>query len=247
LPGEIEDFPKPEPQDTEKFYLNGEFVQKSTLKIDTISGKLAGPLTPPELIEEREFCEILSILNYVDKNDPLCQTPENPFLDSQYKNWEEGIKNWLSLVKNESSEGESSPETEISNGENIFIRNFELKLPPKEYDDLHTEENLPKIKIIFPPPKTVLEQNSPVNTEAFITSPLGLAQIEYFLNDTLLDLKKISTHDTEKKVEKSLFLPSQILLGNTQKTLEEKEYILKIRAVDIAKNQTEKEIPIIIK
>jgi len=63
----------------------------------------------------------------------------------------------------------------------------------------------------------------------------------------LLDLKKISTHDTEKKVEKSLFLPSQILLGNTQKTLEEKEYILKIRAVDIAKNQTEKEIPIIIK
>ena len=44
--------------------------------------------------------EIHSILYYVDKNDPQGPAPLNPENDSQYKNWEEGIRNWLLLNPN---------------------------------------------------------------------------------------------------------------------------------------------------
>lgn len=38
-----------------------------------------------------------SILHYVDKNNPQGATPTDPGQDWQYKNWERGIENWLSL------------------------------------------------------------------------------------------------------------------------------------------------------
>jgi len=44
--------------------------------------------------------ETHSILYYVDKNDPQGLAPLNPESDSQYKNWEEGIRNWLLLNPN---------------------------------------------------------------------------------------------------------------------------------------------------
>lgn len=36
-----------------------------------------------------------SILYYIDKNNPLGETPEDPEYNSQYQNWEAGIENWL--------------------------------------------------------------------------------------------------------------------------------------------------------
>ncbi|MCS7183852.1 MAG: PBP1A family penicillin-binding protein [Patescibacteria group bacterium] len=43
---------------------------------------------------------IHDILFYVDKNNPLGSMPKNPYLDSQFKNWEEGVNWWLNNSEN---------------------------------------------------------------------------------------------------------------------------------------------------
>ncbi len=51
----IERFNTPEPIITEKAVLSGRFAYENKVKIDSISGKLATELTPPELVEEEIF------------------------------------------------------------------------------------------------------------------------------------------------------------------------------------------------
>jgi len=43
-----------------------------------------------------EYPEIHSILYYVDKNNPAGAEPRNPENDSQFTNWEEAIRDWVS-------------------------------------------------------------------------------------------------------------------------------------------------------
>jgi len=40
---------------------------------------------------------IHSILYYVNRNNPLGEIPENPYDDSQFKFWEQGVKNWFNI------------------------------------------------------------------------------------------------------------------------------------------------------
>jgi len=219
LPEEIEEFIKPETEITGKPVLDGEFIQKTTLEIDKISGKIAGPLTPQDLIEKRDFQEIHSILYYVGKDDPRGEMPQDQSLDSQYENWEQGIQRWLNLPENE------------------LTKNLKLEISPKEYDDIHTEENLPRINLLAPPPESIFNQGSQIEIKFLVSSLLGIEKIDYFLNETLLNSKNFPDHEKEKKVENNLFLPGNIKNGN---------YILKIKVADIAENVTEKEIPISI-
>lgn len=221
LPQEPEDFQKPEPITTDKPVLNGEFVEKTLLKIDSSSGKLAGPLTPPELVIEKTFNQVHSILYYVDKNNPQGEAPDNSSPDSQYYNWEEGIQKWI-----KSSDGD-------------IIKNLNLEAPPKDYDNIHTEENIPQIDIKSPSPQSTFSPGSSIRINTVVKAPLGLNRLNYFLGGTLLYSRVFLTNfdEKEKNIEDILWLPHN--LSNEQN--------LKIEAIDLVKNQSDKEITIYVK
>ncbi|MBI2635091.1 MAG: penicillin-binding protein [Parcubacteria group bacterium] len=91
----MESFTKPNPIITEKPILNGQYQISTKLKVNKTSGLLATEKTPANLIEERSFTEIHEILYWVNKNDPQGNTYPNIENDSQYKNWENSLQNWL--------------------------------------------------------------------------------------------------------------------------------------------------------
>ncbi len=83
LPKQTENFTLPEPSpDTDKPMLNGQIAYQNKVKIDKISRKLATDLTPPDLIEEKNYQEAHSILYYIDQEDP------------QFQNWEDPVLKW---------------------------------------------------------------------------------------------------------------------------------------------------------
>ena len=158
LPSDPEQFTKPEPVVTDKPMLNGSYISQDIIKVDKISGQKATSQTPPELIEERSFKQVHSILYYVDKNNPQGAAPADPSQDPQFNNWETLVLNWLL--------------------ENNQINQF---LPTQE-DTLHTQANLPKIQIITPfNGQTIYQPSFSFQIEA--SAPLGIKQIDYFLND----------------------------------------------------------------
>jgi len=64
------------------------------IKINKINGLLASDNTPAELIEEKTFKQTHSILQYVNKEDPLGPAPENPSADPYYQSWEDAVQAW---------------------------------------------------------------------------------------------------------------------------------------------------------
>jgi membrane peptidoglycan carboxypeptidase len=91
----IESFSKPDPIITEKPILNGQYQNIVKLKVNKLNGLLATDKTPQNLIEEKTFTEIHEILYWIDKKDPQGGFPDNPDSDSQFKNWETSLQNWL--------------------------------------------------------------------------------------------------------------------------------------------------------
>ena len=91
----IERFKAPETPTTDKpAILGAAFTQK--VRVVKISGKLATEQTPPELVEERTYYTPHEILYYIDKEDPLGETPTNPAQDPQFENWERAVQLWAS-------------------------------------------------------------------------------------------------------------------------------------------------------
>lgn len=162
LSKEPEKFNEPEPINTDKSILNGNYLSTRTVKVDKISGALATDQTPPDLIEERVIKETHSILYYADKDDPQGDWPANPENDPQYKNWETAAQNWL-----------------ISHGLNIS------EVIPSQNDPIRSDANLPKIKIITPVIYQTISQ-SKVLIQADVTAPLGVKQVDFFLNDNFI-------------------------------------------------------------
>lgn len=124
----VESFTPPSPPDTTKEVLLGKAFEQ-TVKIDTVTGKLATEYTPPEYVEEKVFREAHSILHYVNKDDPKGPVPTNPAADPQYNRWESAVYVWVQDPKNEWSATGTAP---------------------TEYDDVHTKENIPAIRVQSP-------------------------------------------------------------------------------------------------
>lgn len=122
----VESFQKPDAPTTDKAALLGTALQ-STVKIDSVTGKLATEFTPPELIQEKTFVVPHSILQYVDKNNPTGPVPEHPESDPQYANWEAAVQAWVE-----------------KNGWNA------TSTAPTGTDDVHTKENAPTVTITSP-------------------------------------------------------------------------------------------------
>lgn len=159
LPKEIENFTKPEPIQTNKAMLNGNYISVRTYKVDKISGALATDQTPPDLIQEAQYKEVHNILYYVKKDDPQGDSPENPGDDPMFHNWEYPVQIWLAAH---------------GGGFNL--------LPPDEKDDLHTEKNLPQVNITYPSSNSFVSGNTFTAT-ANASASLGLKQIDFFLDD----------------------------------------------------------------
>ncbi|MFH1938514.1 MAG: PBP1A family penicillin-binding protein [Patescibacteria group bacterium] len=167
LPENIENFTPPELiPDIDKPMINGELAYQKKVKIDKISNKLATDLTPPDLITEKTYQEVHSILYYIDKDNPLGDYPDDPYQDEQFLNWEKVVLDWVN--KQSCSEG--------------FCYN---QNPPVEYDDIHTKENQPEIEIIYPKENNLITKNI-LTIQTQTSAPLGIKQVDFFFNNLLV-------------------------------------------------------------
>jgi len=154
----VEQFLQPDPISTNKPMLYGSYITNRTVKIDKTSGQLATSQTPPELIQEKVFQEVHCPLYYLQKDDPLGDSPSNPSDDPQFKNWEAAVLAWL---------GQQN-------------QSYNQKAPSQN-DQLHTKQNLPTVRFTSPKKNTAVPMSFRAEVEA--VAPLGLQQIDFFLND----------------------------------------------------------------
>lgn len=89
-----ERFPAPEIPKPKKPILRGEWRGNLSYAVDTVSGKLATPYTPPDLTQERVLQEVHSILHWVDKTNPDGPPPAEPEKDAQFRLWEAPVRAW---------------------------------------------------------------------------------------------------------------------------------------------------------
>jgi len=158
-----ENFNSPENNLSLKPVMRGFYRTGQTVSIDKITGKLATPDTPVNLIEETSFGTPMTILAQVNKNNPLGPVPENPNEDPQYKNWEYSVRNWV-----------------INNG---LLSSF----APTEYDNVHTPENKPKIFFLTPEKDSVKKNLGQITIKTLSSFPIK--DISLFIDDTQVDSK----------------------------------------------------------
>ena len=212
LPENVEYFTAPAPTpDGIKPVLRGQLAYDNMVKIDRISGKLATEYTPPELIIEKSFQEVHSILFYVDKNNPRGDYPENPEADEQFNNWEMPVLEW---AKNPNCTTSTCP---------IFNQ-----LPPTEYDDVHIPANRPTVNITSPDQGDRIS-DSTITIKASASAKLGVKQLDFFINDRLVGT------DATKPYSVTVNLNSYLKKPYTSNT---KQYI-KVRAYDTVLNRQE--------
>lgn len=150
-------FTPPEPVETGKPVLDGSKDTQITLKIDTISGKLATEFTPEDLVEERGFGVPHSILYFVDRNDPRGPLPEHPEDDPMFSPWEDGITKW--------AEG----------------KNIEVDRAPTETDDIHIPENIPTVRFVRPSDGENISSRS-MQIELSAESKRGVSEIRLMID-----------------------------------------------------------------
>lgn len=156
----IETFKAPDPITTDKPVLNGSIAEGVKVKIDKISGKLATNLTPEDLVEEKTFRQVHSILYYINKDDPQGDTPAD-HNSEQYKRWEEAVQAWAAANDIISEE------------------------PPTEFDETHTLANRPKITITSPNNNQTITSRD-FKATVLASAPRGVAKVSYYLNNRLL-------------------------------------------------------------
>lgn len=145
--------------------LRGFWQGGETFTIDTVSGKLATEYTPLEKRKETSLTNVHTILYWLDKNDFLRQTQGNTSW-SLYRNWETGVQNWWAQNKHKYN----------------FVTKESV---PSGYDDIHTENNKPKIKDIGIK-NTNYKKDEVVSLKLDIESKYQIKKIDIFINDTYL-------------------------------------------------------------
>ncbi len=211
LPQAVERFTPPEPVNPDKPMLNGELAYAKKVAVDSVSGKLATEFTPPDLIEHKTYSQVHSILYYLDKNDPLGEFPSDPSQDPQFLNWEAPALEWVSHQPC---------------GTNCYNQN-----PPSAFDDIHTPENQPEIKIISPYQRQSIpadQVNLTIKAEA--EAKLGIKQIDFFFNNKLVGADSVKPYSITFNLGEYLEISDQ--------------QTIKARAYDNALNRAQDEITI---
>ena len=166
-----ESFVPPEKEFPEKPVLRGLYRSGPVVRIDSLSGKLATEFTPPELVVEKTFGPVTTILSAVNKKDPLGPPPQYPEEDPQFKNWLAGISGWLA----------AHPLPDV--------------IPPTESDSTHTEEARPLITFVSLPADLVFAQ-SPALISVQIAHVFPLREISFFVDDVLSGVDVSPSSDT---------------------------------------------------
>lgn len=181
-----ENFEKPYTEDESKnSILRGFWMGKETVKIDSISKKLATEFTPKENIEEISVTDVHTILHFIDKENPLIYKDKPGNSDSLYNNWEYGVSNWWFQNKYK---------YKIINEQDI----------PNDYDNIHTKESKPEIEI-FGFEKNTYQKEEQINYLINIKSSIGINKLDIYLNNTYLN----SIKNPNSSISSS-FIPSNI-------------------------------------
>lgn len=192
--------------------LNGQLAEGIKIRIDTVTGKRATENTPEELVEEKLFQDPHSILHYVNRLDPSSGIPENPAQDSQYENWEQAIQDWI-VRYNQKAEEEGRELIEVS-------------LPPEEYDDVHSPENIPSLSVMQPWSNTVVTEPF-LDIEVSASALRGVADVQYFINGQLVGRSTLEPYVYRHEI----------------KALYNGEHTLTIKACDDVQNCSSTDIP----
>ncbi len=178
-------FEKPEPIDeTLPPLIRGLWQGGETFSIDTVSGGLATEFTPSELKKEISITNVHSILYWIDKNNPLTLKTTNSNSDSQFENWEYGVKKWWEANKYK------YPIITSAN-------------KPSYYDNVHTESSKPVFNITGMK-NTPYQKNENITILINPTSQNVIKKIDVFINSkyiTSLKTYPFSTSISLKNVE----------------------------------------------
>lgn len=171
-----ESFPKPEQIDPGiPAILRGFWQGGETFTVDTVSGGLATDSTPSEFRQEKSITNVHTILYWLNKNNPLQKTSKETG-DSQFKNWEYGVKNWWE--KNKSN-------YQIITEDDI----------PKFSDSVHTNEAKPEITINEINNK-VYSKTDTVGLSLSVTSKNPIKKVDVFINSTYVTSLKYWPFET---------------------------------------------------
>ncbi len=158
-----ETFVKPAPIDRSiKPVLRGVWQGEETYFIDKISGKLATELTPEETKLEVVIPNVHSILYWLNKEDPLGPAPIYPADDSQFSFWEYSVQNWVT----------AHPQASTTK--------------PTALDDIHTEQNKPRVTIISPLLNNEYDKDGRIGIMFSTTAKYQIIKANFYLNEELV-------------------------------------------------------------
>jgi 1A family penicillin-binding protein len=152
--------------------LRGNWLGGESVLIDSISGRLATEFTPVETTEELVVTEVHNELHWIDRLNPTGPKPENPG-GRQYENWEFSVQKWWNQNKNRFN----------------IVTEDEL---PTSYDNIHTEEKLPKIEINNPDPAIVYNYDDEIEVLVDVDNSYPIDSFDIFINDVFMGSVKNS-------------------------------------------------------
>ncbi len=162
-----EDFKAPQPEPTDlKPVLRGVWQGGVSYFIDTVSGKVATQYTPNETKKEIVFPSVHSILQWVNKSDPLGPVPAHPEQDSQYNNWEYAARKWFDQWK-------------LSNPGFNETATYTI---PTGNDPIHTPDKAPHVTITSPAQNTVIDPTKLLTLNLQASGAYPLQKAEVYLN-----------------------------------------------------------------
>ncbi len=161
----VESFPAPPVEDIEKAVLRGG-NGGITLEINSITGKIASILTPPNLIVSKTFLPPHDILHYVDRDDPRGPVPPSPADDPQYNTWEIALQDWIARQQKAGV-------------------NLTFEEPPTETDNTQPSEFTPTIDFISPLEGTVLNSRD-LDIQVLASAPRGVTKVIYQIDGQII-------------------------------------------------------------
>ncbi|MDB4984509.1 MAG: putative penicillin-binding protein [Patescibacteria group bacterium] len=164
-PGAVETFPT---ADTDPDYdklapvLRGSWAGGESFWVDTVSGKLATDLTPPETKKEYVIPNPHNILYWINPANPKGSRPSDPAsTSSQYNRWEAEFQNYLA----------SHPE---------IVPGYPMR--PTAYDDIHTEASKPIVTVTNISSGSTFNMTSQVTVQTTVAGLYSIQKLDYYLN-----------------------------------------------------------------
>ena len=175
-PPEVFDKPVPDPNyDNLPPVLRGYWQGNESFTVDTVSGKLATPLTPKSTQKEYVITDVHDILHWISKNNFLGGVPTDPASDPLYNNWETAVENWWA-----------------ANSYKYPIVTEAQK--PVGYDDVHTAANMPQISIASPTQGETFSSTATIPVTLSSTSThYPIQKIDVFLNNSYVGTSSSGT------------------------------------------------------